>query len=326
MSEGKEIFERWQKKAAETLDGIDEKLGLKEKIESGARVVADTAQKGASAVKTQAEKTDIGRKAVTIVEDVANTAGDAAKTAWNVSEPLRDAAVEAGTKAGEAVADIAGKASDTLGDTASSIGTNAKRVTKVVGFGASLTSTTNTILSALKNAAASAKEDPAKAAVTGASMMVGAGLGIVFTGINSHWLMNSAIPAWSVKKLAESFDGYLKRRETLIEKGRLNDAERERIEFERDIAKRVGAPMLGAFAFASGAVMMTKVFNPTEVTGFPIGTILGGNPMLEGVWFFANGVVCFKTSYDFFMIALEGNDEAERVVSEIKGLLPNIAS
>lgn len=84
--------------------------------------------------------------------------------------------------------------------------------------------------------------------------------------------------------------------------------------------------MLGAFAFASGAVMMTKVFNPTEVTGFPIGTILGGNPILEGVWFFGNGVVCFKTSYDFFMIALEGNDEAERVVSEIKGLLPNIAS
>lgn len=156
--------------------------------------------------------------------------------------------------------------------------------------------------------------------------MVGAGLGIVFTGINSHWLLNSAIPTWSVKKLADSFDGYLKRRETLIEKGKLNDAERERIEFERDIAKRVGAPMLGAFAFASGAVMMTKVFNPTEVTGFPIGTILGGNPLLEGVWFFGNGVVCFKTSYDFFMIALEGNDEAERVVNEIKGLLPNVTS
>ncbi|MCZ2390460.1 MAG: hypothetical protein LC113_05205 [Acidobacteria bacterium] len=326
MSEGKDIFERWQKKAAETLDEIDGKLGIKEKLESGAKVVVDTAQKSAAAVKTQAERSEIGRKAVKAVEDVAATAGDAAKTAWSVSEPLRDAAVEVGTKAGETVADIAGKATDTLGETASSLGTNAKRVTKVVGFGASLTSTMNTLVGALKNAAASAKEDPAKAAVAGASMMVGAGLGIIFTGINSHWLLNSAIPVWSVKKLADSFDGYLKRREALIEKGRLNDAERERIEFERDIAKRVGAPMLGAFAFASGAVMMTKVLNPTEVTGFPIGTILGGDPMLEGVWFFANGVVCFKTSYDFFMIALEGNDDAERVVNEIKGLLPNVSA
>ena len=42
---------------------------------------------------------------------------------------------------------------------------------------------------------------------------------MVFTGISSHWLLNSAIPTWSVKKLAENFDGYLKRREELIEKG-----------------------------------------------------------------------------------------------------------
>lgn len=80
--------------------------------------------------------------------------------------------------------------------------------------------------------------------------------------------------------------------------------------------------MLGAFAFASGAVMMTNVLDPGAVTGFPIGSIIGGNPLLEGVWFFGNGMVCFKTSYDFFMIALDGQEDVERMVREIKGLLP----
>lgn len=153
-------------------------------------------------------------------------------------------------------------------------------------------------------------------------MAIGAGLGVVFTGISSHWLLNSAIPTWSVKKLAQEFDGYLKRREDMIVKGQLSDADADRIAFERDIAKRIGAPLLGAFSFASGAVMMTNVLNPATVTGFPLGNIIGGNPLLEGVWFFGNGMVCFKTSYDFFMIALDGQEDVEKMVREIKGLLP----
>jgi len=156
----------------------------------------------------------------------------------------------------------------------------------------------------------------------GVSMAVGAGLGVVFTGFSSHWLFNSALPTWSVKKLGESFDSYLKRKERLISEGRLSDADEERVRFERDIAKRIGAPLLGAFSFASGAVMMTNVLNPKLVTGFPIDWILGGNPALESVWFFANGMVCFKTSYDFFMIALDGHEDVEKLVREVKGLLP----
>jgi len=57
----------------------------------------------------------------------------------------------------------------------------------------------------------------------------------------------------------------------------------------------------------------------------PIDWIIGGNPLLEGVWFFGNGMVCFKTSYDFFMIALDGQEDVERMVREIKGLLPQAA-
>ena len=223
------------------------------------------------------------------------------------------------------VFDTAERAGDFFVDATDTVGTNAKRVARVVGFGSSVSTTMEAGMKSAKKAVDWAKEDPMRAATTGASMAIGAGLGIIFTGISSHWLLNSAIPTFTVKKLAESFDGYLKRREELIDKGALNQADAERIAFERDIAKRIGAPLLGAFSFASGAVMMTNVLNPATVTGFPLGNIIGGNPLLEGVWFFGNGMVCFKTSYDFFMIALDGQEDVEKMVKEIKGLLPSAA-
>jgi hypothetical protein len=325
MSDYKERFNAWTKKATDKFEEIDSQLGLKDKIEGGAKVVFDTAKTGADYIKTEAEKSDVGRKAVKVVEDAATSAGDAAKTAWNASEPVRDSAMDLGSKASGIVVDTAGKAGDIVSDAAGGVGTNAKRVAKVVGFGSGLTATLDAGLRSAKKAADWATEDPMRAATTGVSMAIGAGLGVIFTGLSSHWLLNSAIPTWSVKKLAERFDGYLSRREALISAGMLSDADAERITFERDIAKRIGAPLLGAFSFASGAVMLTNVLNPATVTGFPLGNIIGGNPLLEGVWFFGNGMVCFKTSYDFFMIALDGQEDVERMVTEIKGLLPAVS-
>jgi len=322
MADYKERFERWQKKATDKFEEIDAQLGLKDRIEGGARVMVETAQKGAVRIKTEAEKTDVGKQAVKVAEGVFTTAGDAARTAWSVSEPVRDAAGEAGVKAGGIVVEAAGKAGEFLDDARETVGTNAKRVSKVVGFGSGLSNTLDSAMKSVRKAANWAQEDPLRAATTGVSMAVGAGLGVVFTGISSHWLFNSALPTWSVKKLAERFDDYLGRREEMIKKGQLSEADAERIKFERDIAKRVGAPLLGAFSFASGAVMMTNILDPKNITGFPFGSIIGGNPLLEGVWFFGNGMICFKTSYDFFMIALDGQEDVEKMVKEIKGLLP----
>ncbi|HVQ56827.1 MAG TPA: hypothetical protein VMS29_08735, partial [Pyrinomonadaceae bacterium] len=195
-------------------------------------------------------------------------------------------------------------------------------VGKAFNLGSGFTRTVDSAMAALSQASAYIVEKPLQAAATGASMAVGAGLGVVFTGFSSHWLFNSALPAWSVKMLGKQFDEFLKRKEELIEKGRLTEAEAERIRFERDIAKRIGAPLLGAFSFASGAVMMTNVLNPKTITGAPIDWLIGGNPLLEGVWFFGNGMVCFKTSYEFFMIALDDHQDVQRMVKEVKGMLP----
>lgn len=330
MADYKDKFEKWQKDAKEKFDEIDKQLGLKEKIGEGARVVVETAQKGAEKIKAEAEKSDVGKQAVKAAEETIKTAGETAKKAWDASEPVRDAAEtaagdvvkEAGKQAGEVINVAAGKAGEIFDDARQTVGRNAKRVSNAFNFGASWTRTIDSTFRAFSKTTGWIQENPLQAATTGVSMAVGAGLGVVFTGISSHWLFNSALPAWSVKKLSEQFNDYLKTQEEMIAKGELSEAEAERARFERDIARRIGAPLLGAFSFASGAVLMTNVFNPKTVTGAPIDWILGGNPMLEGVWFFGNGMVCFKTSYDFFMIALEDQDEVQRMVREIKGLLP----
>ena len=330
MTDYKDRFDKWQKDAKEKFEEIDKQLGLKDKIGESARVVVETAQKSAERIKAEAEKSEVGKQAVKAVEETA-------KKAWEASEPVRDAAEgaggfagevvkEAGKAASEVISAAGDKAGDFVGDARETVGKNAKRVSSAFSFGASWTRTFDSAFRSISKASDWIQENPLQAATTGVSMAVGAGLGVVFTGISSHWLFNSALPAWSVKKIGEQFNEYLERREKKIAEGRMDEAEAERIRFERDIARRIGAPMLGAFSFASGAVMMTNIFNPKTITGAPIDWLLGGNPMLEGVWFFGNGLVCFKTSYDFFMIALDGQEDVQKVVKEIKGMLPQAAA
>jgi ElaB/YqjD/DUF883 family membrane-anchored ribosome-binding protein len=326
MADYKDRFEKWQKDAKEKFDEVDKQLGIKDKIEEGARVVAERAKASADKIKSEANKTEVGKQAVKAAESTIKTAGETAKKAWSASEPIRDVAQDAGGKAGGVVVEAGKTAGEKAGEilvgARETIHSGAKTVSKAFNLGAGFTRTVDSAMTALSQASSYIADKPLQAAATGASMAVGAGLGVAFTGFSSHWLFNSALPAWSVKMLGEQFNEFLKRKEELIEKGRLTEAEAERIRFERDIAKRIGAPLLGAFSFASGAVMMTNVLNPKTITGAPIDWLIGGNPLLEGVWFFGNGMVCFKTSYEFFMIALDDHQDVQRMVKEVKGMLP----
>jgi hypothetical protein len=173
------------------------------------------------------------------------------------------------------------------------------------------------------------KENPGKAAAVSFSLILGVRMGASFPGLDAvllgshpHWLTHSALPVWGLKKASEKFDEYRKKQEARIAAGELDEAERERVEFQRKMAKYVGAPLLGAFSCAAGAVMFAQIANPAGITGAPISWLLGGNPFLDGVWLFANGVICFHQGYKFFMIALADQEDVKRVVREIKGLLP----
>lgn len=150
MNDYKNRFEKWQRDAKEKFEEIDKQLGLKDKIEEGARVVVETAQKGAGKIIAEAEKTEVGKQAVKAAEDTFKSAGDTAKKAWNASEPIRDAAEDAGEKAGDVVKEagktageilnVAGhKASEILGEAYETVGKNADRVSKAFSFGAGWT-------------------------------------------------------------------------------------------------------------------------------------------------------------------------------------------
>jgi len=229
-------------------------------------------------------------------------------------------------KAGEVLGVAAEKAGEVFDDASATFNKGAKAASGIFNFGASWTRTFDSAWKTLQQTSDWITEKPLQAAATGVSMAVGAVAGVVFTGISSHWLFNSALPTWSVKKVSELFNDYLKNQEELIHEGDVSKADAEKIQFERDIAKYVGAPLLGAFSFASGAVMMTNIINPKTITGAPLDWLIGGNPLLEGVWFFGNGMVCFKTSYDFFMIALEDHEDVQKIVREVKGMLPQADS
>jgi len=344
MADYKEKFEKWQREAKERFDDFDKQIGLKEKLGESAKTLKETAEtfkEGAKKIKAEAERSEVGKQAARVAEETVKNAGESAKKAWTASEPFRkdageraaDAfaktAVEAesvlktvGQKANEAF-DVANvKANEIFTNAQETFGATANYVQKAFNLGASWTRTIDSAVRTVQNASEWIQEKPLQAAATGASMVVGAGLGVAFTGVSSHWLFNSALPAWSVQKASEQFQAYLKNRNELIKNGDLSQADAEKIRFERDIAKYVGAPLLGAFSFASGAVLMTNIFNPKTITGAPIEWILRGNPILEGVWFFGNGLICFKTGYEFFMFALEDDADVQRIVKEIKGMLP----
>src|SRR2546423_351829 len=100
---------------------------------------------------------------------------------------------------------------------------------------------------------------------------------------------------------------------------------RRRVEFERKMVRYVGAPLLGTFSCAAGLAMWAQILQPGPIVGAPISWLLGGNPILDGIWLFSNGVICMQQGYKFFMIALRDQEDAQRIVREIRGLLPSTA-
>jgi len=345
MSDYKKKLEDLQKEAQKKVGAFDSQFGISERLGEGVRAARDTAKKGVDRIKAEAEKSETGKKVVEAAEDTYESAEktfktaegkakETAKKAWEASEPAREAAEDvagdvfdtAARGAEEVFKGASEKAGEFLGGTKKAVESTASRVTGALGLGISWTRTLDSAARAVRRTRRWVLDSPGQAAATGASMVVGAGLGVVFTGLSSHWFFNSALPTWSVKKLAGLFNDHLKEQERLIAEGKLSKADADKLKFERDLSKYVGAPMLGAFSFASGAVMMTNIINPKTITGAPIDWIIGGNPVLEGVWFFGNGMVCFKTSYDLFMISLGEDADVQRVVKEIRGLLPQAAT
>jgi len=318
MADYREKFEEWQQAARRKARELDEKYSISDKVGEGARVAGEAARRGAESVADGAERLRAEAERLTDDEEVGETARRAAsETVKNVK------------RAGKVVRDVAG-------DTGKRVYEDAKtyydRASQIYDTGARFTRASTAATSGLLKARDWIKENPGKAAVVSVSLVLGIRAGAAFPGLDAvllgahpHWLTHSALPVWGIHKASEKFDNYLKKQEELIARGELDEAAQQRAQFERKIAKYVGAPLLGAFSCAAGAVMWAQIFQPGAITGAPISWLLGGNPFLDGIWLFGNGVICFHQGYKFFMIALANQEEVARVVREIKGLLPAAA-
>jgi len=318
MTDYKEKFDDLHRAAKRKAKELDEKLNVTGMVEDTARVAGDAARKGAQTIADGAGqlRAEAGRFAdETNLRETAGRAADEAKRrAKEAGKIIRGAAGPAGKKAEKVFDDAVGYATT---------------ATKFAGKGVRATRASAAATAGVMKAKDWVKENPGKAAVVSFSLILGIRMGASFPGLDAvllgshpHWLTHSALPVLGLKKASEKFDEYLKKQEARIAAGELDEAERERVEFQRKMAKYVGAPLLGAFSCAAGAVMFAQIVSPGAVTGAPISWLLGGNPFLDGVWLFANGVICFHQGYKFFMIALADQEEVNRVVREIKGLLP----
>jgi hypothetical protein len=322
MADYKDKIDEWQKTVRRKARELDEKYAISDLVDEGTKVAGDAAKRGAESLSSGADKVRAEAERFAeegnLSETARRAADDAMRGARKAGEVIRDAAGDAGKKAGDA-----------LGDAKNYY----DRAAKVYDTGAKLTRASAAATVGVAKARDWIKENPGKAAAVSFSLVLGIrmgaalpGLDAVLLGAHPHWLTHSALPIFGVRKLSETFNEYLKKKEALIAQGQLTEAERSRVEFERNITKFVGAPLLGAFSCAAGAVMFAQIASGGGLVGAPVSWLVGGNPFLGGVWLFANGVICFHEGYKFFMIALADQDEVNRMVREIKGLIPATAT
>src|SRR2546421_71510 len=322
MADYKDKIDEWQKTARRKARELDEKYAISDLVDEGTRAGGEAAKRGAQTLTSGAEKLRVEAERLAEDGDLGDTArraaGEASRSAKKAGKVIRDATGDAGKKAGK-------KAGEVLNDAKTYYG----RASQFYDTGAKVTRASTAATAGIMKAREWIKENPGKAAVVSFSLVMGVrmgaslpGLDAVLLGAHPHWLTHSALPFFGARKLSERFDDYLRKQEELIAAGKLDEAERKRVEFQRNITKYVGAPLLGAVSCAAGAAMFAQILQPGSIVGAPVSWLVGGNPFLGGVWLFANGVICFHEGYKFFMIALADQDEVNRVVREIKGLLP----
>jgi hypothetical protein len=321
MPDYREKLDEWQRAARRKAREIDEKYDIKSRVEEGARVAQDAVKQGAETFGNSAERARAEAERLEheyeLMERARVAADEAARRAREARDAFRNAAGSAGEKAGEVFEGAKRQY---------------QRASRVYNVGAGLTRASTAATAGALRAGSWIKQNPGKATLVTFSLVLGVRTGASFPGLDSvligshpHWFTHSALPVYGVRKMSEKFDSYLRKQESLRAHGQLDEAQRQRLEFERKIATYVGAPLLGAFSCAAGAAMWAQILQPGHITGAPISWLLGGNPFLDGVWLFANGVLCFHQGYKFFMIALADQKDVATLVREIKGLLPEAA-
>ena len=329
MADYRDRLEEWREVARRKARELDERYKIKDRVEESARVAQDAARRSASRVASEAERARAEAEKLGAEYDVREQAGEVREQARRAAQEAERAARETGERLRDVGRNAGEKANEVFGE-AKKHYERAARVYNVSSRAARATSAAGT---GLFKAFDWARTNPQQAVMLSFSIAGGLGAGAIFPrldgillGAHPHWFTHSALPVWALQRAGAKFDSYLREREQLIAGGELTEAERKRVEFERSIVRYVGAPLLGAFSCAAGVAICAQIFQPGHIVGAPVSWLLGGNPVLEGIWLFSNGVICIQQGYKFFMIALNDEQEVARIVREIKGLLPSAAT
>jgi hypothetical protein len=316
-------IDEWRKKAKDKAKELDEKYKLKDRLDDGVKAAGDAVKKGAESVSDAAR---FSANAVSAGAQAAQAEFSRLEEEHKVKEKAGEAFRTSKQAASDAFKTGKARASD-LGDKARNY---YEKASEAYNFGAAATRATGSLIETINSSYNWVKENPGKATIVTLSLVAGTRLGalfpkldVVIIGREGHWFFRSALLAYSTRKLSEKYLKFLKSQEELIAEGKLTEAERKRVEFQRSAAKYVGAPLLGAFNIAAGVAMWGEIFSPGRIVGFPIDIILGGNPALETIWLFANGLICIHNGYEFIMMAIADQEEVQQVVRDIKGLLPS---
>ena len=326
-----------RRRAEEAARKLDEKYEISSKVEEGRRAATGVIRKGADAATDAIRKgTDVATSGVDAAREEASRIDRehkiterAKESARKVEEAVRNSGAK--EKAKETASEFAEDAKATASDIFGSARRYYEGATGAAKSSVSAARLPASVRSAVLNARKWVKANPGKAAVISLAFVAGTRAGAAFSSLDvtllgaggaGNWLFHSALVPYGLRKLSEKYEAYLKRQEALISEGKLSEAEQSRVKFERDMAKYVGAPLLGAFSVAAGAGLVYEAFTGAVVTGFPINLVLGGNPLLSSIWLFGNGMICFHNGYKFFMMAFGEQEDVKRVVRDIKGLLP----
>jgi hypothetical protein len=315
-----------RRRAEEAARKLDEKYDISSKVEEGRRAATDVIRKGADAATTGLNG---AREEASRIDREHKITERARESARKVEEAVKSSGAK--EKAKETASEFAEDARATASDILGSARRYYEGATGAAKSSVSAARLPASVRGAVLNARKWVKANPGKAAVVSLAFVAGTRAGAAFSSLDvtllgvggaGNWLFHSAIVPYGLRKLSEKYEAYLKRQEALISEGKLSEAEQSRVKFERDMAKYVGAPLLGAFSVAAGAGLVYEAFTGAVVTGFPINLVLGGNPLLSSIWLFGNGMICFHNGYKFFMMAFGDQEDVKRVVRDIKGLLP----
>ena len=329
MADYKDRLGEWGDAARRKARELDERYKIKERVEEGARTAQEAARRSAARVAEETERARAEAERLGEEFEVRDRAEELREQARRVAEEAERAARAAGERVRGAAGAGAGRANEVF----SGAKRHYERAARVAGAGARVSRLTTVAGAGAYRAYDWARANPKRAIVVTLSVAAGVQAGALFPrldgvllGAHPHWLTHSALPVWALRRAGTAFDKYLREREELIGRGEMTEAERKRAEFERKIVRYVGAPLLGAFSCAAGVAMWAQILQPGTIVGAPVEWLVGGNPFLSGVWLFANGVICFQQGYHFFMIALKDQEDAQRIVREIRGLLPAAAT